>query len=139
MLNSADGFSRSFVQAWGRRDAAALAALCTEDAEMLTITGLWCEGRARIQEILQAELDGAFVRSRLVTGKGRLRPLGPGAAVLTQRFVLSSILDAEGRDVGRVGQCSVPSCWPAPKAGRRPCCISWPCRIDQPPSSARAA
>jgi len=103
MLNAPDGFSRSFVLAWGGRDAAALAALCAEDAEMLTITGLWCEGRPRIQEILQAELDGAFVRSRLVTGKGRLRPLGPGAAVLTQRFVLSGVLDAEVRDAGRVG------------------------------------
>jgi uncharacterized protein (TIGR02246 family) len=103
MLISPDDFSRSFVLAWGGRDAAALAALCADDAEMLTITGLWCEGRPRIQDILQAELDGAFAQSRLVTGKGRLRPLGPGAAVLTQRFVLSGILDAEGRDAGRVG------------------------------------
>jgi uncharacterized protein (TIGR02246 family) len=103
MLISPDDFSRSFVLGWGARDAAALAALCAEDAEMLTITGLWCEGRPRIQEVLQAELDGAFAQSRLVTGKGRLRPLGPGAAVLTQRFVLTGILDAEGRDAGRVG------------------------------------
>ena len=103
MLISPDDFSRSFVLGWGGREAAALAALCAEDAEMLTITGLWCEGRARIQEVLQAELDGAFAQSRLVTGKGRLRPLGPGAAVLTQRFVLSGILDAEGRDAGRIG------------------------------------
>jgi uncharacterized protein (TIGR02246 family) len=103
MLISPDDFSRSFVLAWGGRDAAALADLCAEDAEMLTLTGLWCEGRPRIQEVLQAELDGAFAQSRLVTGKGRLRPVGPGAAVLTQRFVLSGILDAEGRNAGRVG------------------------------------
>ena len=103
MLITPDDFSRSFVVAWGARDAAAIAALCAEDAEMLTITGLWCEGRARIEDVLRAELDGAFTQSRLVTGKGRLRPLGPGAAVLTQRFVLSGIVDAEGRDAGRVG------------------------------------
>jgi uncharacterized protein (TIGR02246 family) len=103
MLISPDDFSRSFVQAWGARDAQALAALCAEDAEMLTITGLWCEGRPRIHEVLQAELDGAFTQSRLVTGKARLRPLGPGAAVLTQRFVLSGIVDEDGRDAGRVG------------------------------------
>ena len=103
MLISPDDFSRSFVQAWGVRDAQALAALCAEDAEMLTITGLWCEGRPRIHEVLQAELDGAFTQSRLVTGKARLRPLGPGAAVLTQRFVLSGIVDEDGRDAGRVG------------------------------------
>jgi uncharacterized protein (TIGR02246 family) len=102
MLTAPDDFPRAFVAAWSRRDAAALAALCAEDADMLTVTGLWCEGRARIREVLQAELDGAFAQSRLVTGKGRLRPLGPGAAVLSQRFVLSGIVDAEGRDAGRV-------------------------------------
>ena len=100
---SPDGFSRAFAQAWGARDAAALAALCAEDAEMLTLTGLWCDGRARIEAVLQAELDGAFSQSRLVTGKARLRPLGPGAAVLSQHFVLSGIVDAEGADAGRVG------------------------------------
>ena len=102
MLITPDDFARSFVVAWGQRDAAGLAALCAEDAEMLTITGLWCEGRARIAEVLEAELAGAFAQSRLVTGKGGLRPIGPGAAVLNQRFVLSGIVDAEGRDAGRV-------------------------------------
>lgn len=102
MLTHADEFSRAFVVGWGRRDAAALSALCAEDADMLSITGLWCQGRARIHDVLEAELTGAFAQSRLVTGKGRLRPLGPGAAVLSQRFVLSGILDAEGRDAGRV-------------------------------------
>lgn len=102
MLNSPDDFPRSFVAAWAARDAAALAGLCADDGEMLTITGLWCMGRQRIADVLQAELAGAFSRSRLVTGKGRLRPLGPGAAVLTQRFVLSGIVHAEGGDAGQV-------------------------------------
>ncbi|PZQ96873.1 MAG: DUF4440 domain-containing protein [Cereibacter sphaeroides] len=102
MLISPDDFSRAFVVGWGRRDAAALAALCAEDAEMLTITGLWCEGRARIAEVLETELTGTFAQSRLVTGKGRLRPLGPGGAMVSQRFVLSGLIDAEGRDAGRV-------------------------------------
>ena len=47
-------------------------------------------------------MNGAFARARLVTGRGKLRPLGPGAAVLHQRFVLSGLIDAEGRDMGRV-------------------------------------
>ena len=102
MLISPDDFPRSFGVAWGQRDAQTLADLCAEDCEMLSITGLWCEGRKRIHEVLEAELAGAFSHSRLVTGKGRLRPIGPGAAVLNQRFVLSGIVDAEGRDAGRV-------------------------------------
>jgi uncharacterized protein (TIGR02246 family) len=102
MLIRPDEFARAFVVLWGQRDAPALASLCAEDAEMLSITGLWCEGRARIAEVLDAELSGAFAQSRLVTGKGRMRPLGPGAAVLSQRFVLSGLIDEKGRDAGRV-------------------------------------
>jgi uncharacterized protein (TIGR02246 family) len=102
MLIKPDDFSKAFVAHWSARDARGIAFLCAEDAEALTLTGLWCEGRTRIAEVLGAELAGAFSQSRLVTGKGRLRPLGPGAAVLSQRFVLSGIVDAEGRDAGRV-------------------------------------
>lgn len=102
MLIRPDDFTRAFVVLWGQRDAAGLASLCAEDAEMLSITGLWCEGRPRIAEVLEAELSGAFAQSRLVTGKGRMRPMGPGAALLSQRFVLSGLVDAEGRDAGRV-------------------------------------
>lgn len=102
MIIKPDEFSKAFVARWSARDGKALSALCAEDAEALTLTGVWCEGRARIAEVLDAELAGAFSQSRLVTGKGRLRPLGPGAAVLSQRFVLSGIVDASGRDAGRV-------------------------------------
>ncbi len=102
MLIRPDDFTRAFVVLWGQRDAAGLAALCAEDADMLSITGLWCEGRTRITEVFEAELSGGFAQSRLVTGKGRLRPLGPGAAVLSQRFVLSGVIDADGRDAGRI-------------------------------------
>jgi uncharacterized protein (TIGR02246 family) len=102
MLIRPDDFTRAFVVLWGQRDAAGLASLCAEDADMLSITGLWCEGRPRIAKVLEAELAGAFAESRLVTGKGRMRPIGPGAAMLSQRFVLSGLVDEQGRDAGRV-------------------------------------
>lgn len=98
-----DEFARRFASLWSARDADGLAALAAEDADMLTLTGLWCEGRNAIAEALTAEMAGLFSRSRLVTGKAKLRPLGPGAAVLHQRFVLSGLVDAEGRDLGRIG------------------------------------
>jgi hypothetical protein len=56
-----------------------------------------------VQALFRDELAGAFSQSRLVTGKTRLRPLGPGAAVLQQRFVLSGMVDAQGRGMGRTG------------------------------------
>ncbi|QCO56503.1 DUF4440 domain-containing protein [Pseudorhodobacter turbinis] len=99
----AESFSRIFAQLWGARDVAGLAALMAEDAEMLSLTGGWAEGRAEIEALLASEFAGAFGRSRLVSGKTRLRTLGPGTVVLQQRFVLSGLLDGEGRDIGRTG------------------------------------
>ncbi|WP_050522270.1 SgcJ/EcaC family oxidoreductase [Pseudorhodobacter wandonensis] len=100
---SAEEFPRAFAKAWGARDAAGIAALLAEDADMLSLTGGWAEGRRAVQTLLRDELSGMFSQSRLVTGKMRLRPLGPGAAVLQQRFVLSGLVDAAGRDLGRMG------------------------------------
>ncbi|MGP3695676.1 SgcJ/EcaC family oxidoreductase [Rhodobacter sp. NSM] len=100
---SPEDFARRFATLWAARDAEALAELMAPDATMLTLTGLWCEGRKEILAALSAELSGAFARSRLVTGKTDLRPLGPGASLVHQRFVLSGLVDAEGRDAGRIG------------------------------------
>lgn len=103
MIEKPDDFPRAFATLWGARDAEGLAALAVEDADMLTLSGGVCEGRAEIVATLAGEFAGVFARSRLVTGKARLRPLGPGAGVLQQRFVLSGLVDADGRDMGRIG------------------------------------
>lgn len=103
MTASPENFIREFSTLWAARDAERLAALMSDDAEVLTLTGAWCEGRKAITTAFQAELSGTFARSRLVTGKNSLRPLGPGAAVLHQRFVLSGLVNETGQDVGRLG------------------------------------
>ncbi len=98
-----DQFSRAFSLAWGSRDVATLAAMFAEDADLLTLTGAWAEGRKAIADVLAGELAGAFARAKLVTGRTKLRELGTGGAVLMQRFVLSGIRHADGSDAGRVG------------------------------------
>lgn len=103
MTVSPENFIREFSTLWAARDAEGLAALMSEDAEVLTLTGAWCEGRKPIAGAFHAELSGAFARSRLVTGKNSLRPLGPGAAVLHQRFVLSGLVNETGQDMGHLG------------------------------------
>lgn len=102
-LQSPEDFPRAFASFWGARDAEGLSALLVEDADMLTLSGAVCEGRKEIASALSGEFAGSFARSRLVTGKARLRPIGPGAGVLHQRFVLSGLVDHEGRDMGRIG------------------------------------
>lgn len=94
---------RSFALAWGARDLAALAGLFAEDADLLTLTGAWAEGRKAIADVLEAELAGAFARARLVTGRSKWRPIGRDGAMVMQRFVLSGIRHEDGSDAGRVG------------------------------------
>jgi uncharacterized protein (TIGR02246 family) len=97
-----EDFPRSFAALWAARDAAGLAALLTEDADVITLTGAAVESRGAAEAIFRAEMTGVFARSRLVTGKTRLRPVWPDTAVLHQRFVLSGLVDAQGQDAGRV-------------------------------------
>ena len=100
--DSAEGFARSFAQGWLAQDIATLGQLFAEDADFLSLTGDWAEGRVAIERTLTAEFKGAFARARLVTGRAKLRVLGPGAAVVHQRFVLSGVLNADGSDGGRI-------------------------------------
>ena len=52
---------------------------------------------------MQQEFAGLSRMARLVTGKTALRPLGPGAAVLHQRFVVTGLRDASGAELPRIG------------------------------------
>lgn len=101
-IDSPADFTRAFAARWSARDAAGVAALCAPDAEMLTLTGAWAESAATIETTLAAEFAGLLSRARLVTGKAKLRMLGPGACVLHQRYVLSGLTDATGADLGRL-------------------------------------
>ncbi|KAB2883940.1 MAG: SgcJ/EcaC family oxidoreductase [Albidovulum sp.] len=96
-------FPRAFADAWAARDARAMAALFAEDADFLTLTGHWAEGRKAIAETVAGEMAGAFARAKLVTGRVKMRAISPGVAQVMQRYVLSGILNADGTDAGRVG------------------------------------
>ena len=96
-------FPRAFTDAWSARDAAAMAALFAEDADLLSLTGHWAEGAPAIEDVLAAELAGTLARARLVSGRTRLRAVAPGVAQIIQRFVLSGLSHPDGSDAGRVG------------------------------------
>ncbi|WP_126978376.1 YybH family protein [Frigidibacter oleivorans] len=114
-LPAPDTLPRVFAAAWGARDAEAIAALFAEDADLLTLTGAWAEGRAAIAAILAGELAGAFLRARLVTGRTKLRALGQDGAVLMQRFVLSGVRTEDGQDAGRIGTVLSAALQPGPE------------------------
>jgi uncharacterized protein (TIGR02246 family) len=102
-LPNPESLTRAFSDAFSAHDLDAIAALFAEDADFLTLTGAWAEGRAEITKTLRSEMAGAFARVKLVTGRTKIRQVFPGVAQVMQRFVLSGILHPDGSDAGRVG------------------------------------
>lgn len=100
-VTSAEDFPRVLASLFAAQDAAGLADLLAEDAQVLTLTAAWAEGRAEAAAAFAAEFAGIFAAARLVSGKTQLRPLGPGAAVLHQRFVVTGALQAPGVEMPR--------------------------------------
>ena len=98
-----EGFARAYAAAFGAQDAAALAAMLAEEAGVVSLTGGVAESRAEAEALFAAEFAGTLARARLVTGKARLMPIGPGGAVLHQRFVVTGVTDEAGQDLPRLG------------------------------------
>ena len=96
-----EDFPRAFASAFSAQDAASLAALMEENADLITPTGQYAEGRPAIEAALAAEFAGVFRTARLVKGKLRLRPIGPGAALITQRCVVTGAQNESGADLPR--------------------------------------
>ena len=96
-----DDFPRLFAAAFGAQDSAAIAAWLAEDAQVVTLTGGHADTAAEAQALIANEFSGIFTAARLVTGKLHLRPLGPGGAVLHQRYVVTGARDETGTDIPR--------------------------------------
>jgi len=94
-------FPRAFAAAFGAQDAERLAGFLAEDATVLTLTGAWIDGRGAAKAALMAEFAGIFAHARLVTGRSQLREVGPGIALLHQRFVVSGARADTGADLPR--------------------------------------
>ena len=74
---------RQYVDARDKRDAAALSALFTEDADQLVTTGLWRQGRAAV-------VAGGIASSQGNPGTRQI-------AIETVRFVAPGVALADGR------------------------------------------
>jgi hypothetical protein len=100
-MTGAEDFAKHFAAAFGRQDAVELAQLLAEDADVLTLTGALLETATEAEAAFAGEFAGIFAVARLVSGKQRLRGLGPGGAVVTQRFVVSGARDDQGAEMPR--------------------------------------
>jgi len=111
-----------FAAAFGKGDAATIAAWLTSDADVVSLTGAVAEGAHEAQAIFEGEFAGLLSQAKLVTGKAKLRPLGPGAAILTQRYVVSGARDETGAELPRIG-CQLTAMLAATREGWR--AVNW--------------
>ena len=98
-----EDFPKLFATAFAAQDSVALVKMLAEDADLVTLTGAMVEDQAGAKRAFDQEFAGTFARVRLVSGKTRLRPLGPGGAIVHQRYVVIGARDHEGQEVPRFG------------------------------------
>jgi uncharacterized protein (TIGR02246 family) len=71
----------SQADAWNRHDAAAYAALFTEDGDCVNVLGWWWKGRAQIESKLKAAFAFVFHESQLTVTDTSVRFLSPTIAI----------------------------------------------------------
>ena len=84
-----ESFPDAFAAAWATRDGAAIAALFTEDADFVNVTGLWWHGRAAIAKPHDYALRSFFAATTLHPGRRETRHLSPDIAISRTRFRLT--------------------------------------------------
>lgn len=98
-----EDFPKLFATAFAAQDGPSLVQMLAEDAAVVTLTGAVAEDQAEAKRAFDQEFAGTFARVRLVSGKSRLRPLGPGGAIVHQRYVVIGAQDQDGRELPRFG------------------------------------
>ena len=69
------------ADAWNRHDAAAYAALFTEDGDCINVVGWWWKGREQIESRLKSAFAFVFHESQLTVTDSSVRLLSPTIAV----------------------------------------------------------
>ena len=111
-----------YASAFGKGDAETVVAWLAPDADVVTLTGGLAEGAEEARSLMRSEFAGIFAGAKLVSGKGRLRPLGPGASILTQRYVVAGARDEAGAELPRIG-CQLTAMLVATREGWR--VVNW--------------
>lgn len=93
-------FPAAFARAWATRQGAAIAALFSEDAEFVNVTGLWWTGRAAIARPHDYALKSFFANTALRPGRIATRMLGTDHAVVRCRFHMTGQRTPDGTEAG---------------------------------------
>ncbi|MCK0167889.1 SgcJ/EcaC family oxidoreductase [Jannaschia sp. S6380] len=97
MIVHPEDFVPAFVAAWMARDGTALADLFVADADFVNVVGIWWEDGDAIAKAHSYALESFFARSRLVSGRVKIRVMGD-VALIHARMRLSGQLAPDGTE-----------------------------------------
>jgi uncharacterized protein (TIGR02246 family) len=89
--------------AWNRHDAAAYAALFTEDGDCVNVVGWWWKGRAQIESKLKDAFAFVFHESQLTITDTSVRFLSPTIALAHVSWTMTGAKTPPGMPEPRVG------------------------------------
>jgi uncharacterized protein (TIGR02246 family) len=93
----------SQADAWNRHDAAAYAALFTEDGDCVNVLGWWWKGRAQIESKLSAAFAFVFHESQLTITETSVRFLSPTIAIAHVSWTMTGSKTPPGMPEPRLG------------------------------------
>ena len=96
-LRPPERIAEIWVAAWNRRDAGRLAELFVEDADFVSVTGLWWHDRAAIRRAHDYGLRTIFDRSTIVLVERRVRGLVGGPDVSPAAALVHAKMELAGQ------------------------------------------
>jgi uncharacterized protein (TIGR02246 family) len=90
---------RSFSAAWGRADAAAIAALFTPDGDLVIPTGLQVRGRAHLRDFYASAFARGYAGSTTAADIRRIQELAPGVMVIDATWSINGAKPVQGKSM----------------------------------------
>ncbi len=84
-------------EAWNRHDSEALASLLSEDADFVTVAGVWTKDRTEFRHLMERLQQTQFKDSTRKTKEVKVRFVQPDAAIVHARFTIVGVRDPDGK------------------------------------------
>lgn len=88
-----------YMELWKLHDVEKIAALWTEDGDLLNPWGVWARGRAGVQKILRQEHSGPFQKSTMTNKIVHSRSIDPKANWVEVEAAVVGMLGASGEEL----------------------------------------
>ena len=92
-----------FNAAWNRHHPTDMAESLVDDAQFVTVNGVWTKSRADFQRLMEQLHGGPFKTSQRETFESDIRFLSPEIAIVVSQFRISNDVTEQGQAITREG------------------------------------